>query len=80
MDMARRIQAEVPFILESIDIDMDPDLAARYGTRIPVVLVDQREVGTESLTEPVLRRAIKRARWRGPVSRILSCFGIPKQR
>lgn len=80
MQMARRLQAEIPFRLDWIDIDADHDLVVRYGSRIPVVVVDQTELRAEPLTERELRRAIKRARWRGPVSRILSCLGLrPKQ-
>ena len=35
-----RVRARVPFDLEVLDISSDPALAARYGERIPVVLVD----------------------------------------
>ena len=35
-----RVRARVPFDLEVLDISADPALAARYGERIPVVLVD----------------------------------------
>ncbi len=37
LDRARR---EEDFDLEEVDIDSDPELIARYGTRIPVVTVD----------------------------------------
>jgi glutaredoxin len=35
-----RVRAHAPFDLEVLDIGSDPQLAARYGERIPVVLVD----------------------------------------
>lgn len=76
LEMARRLQAEIPFVLECVDIDGDRDLVARYGTRIPVVTVNQREIGVQPVTEQDLRRAITRARWSGPVSRILSWLGL----
>lgn len=76
LEMARGLQAELPFVIESVDIDRDRDLVARYGTRIPVVTVNQREIGVQPVTVQDLRRAIKRARWSGPVSRILSWLGL----
>jgi glutaredoxin len=35
-----RVRARVPFDLAVLDISADPGLSARYGERIPVVLVD----------------------------------------
>ena len=70
--MARHVQAEVSFTLTRMNIDETADLAARYGTRVPVVLIDQVEAFSGKVTEGELRRAIKRARWRRPISRILS--------
>ena len=72
LSMARRLQATTPFDLNQVDIDADAQLLARYGSRVPVVLIDQVEIGSGALTEGDLRRAIKRARWRRPISRILS--------
>lgn len=45
-----------------IDIDEDPDLQARYNVRVPVVVVDGREVAEGRVEEGVVRRAIRRAR------------------
>lgn len=42
-DVLDQVRAEVPFELEVVDIDTDPDLRARYGAEIPVVLVDGRK-------------------------------------
>ena len=36
----REEQAATPFQLELADIDRDPELARRYGVRVPVVAVD----------------------------------------
>jgi len=35
-----RVRDRVPFDLDVVDIGPDPQLQARYGERIPVVLVD----------------------------------------
>ncbi len=70
--MARQVQAEVPFTLTRRNIDEQADLAARYGDRVPVVLIDGRETFAGKVTEGDFRRAVKKARWRQPISRILS--------
>jgi hypothetical protein len=70
--MAQQVRTEVPFTLTRMNIDENADLAARYGDRVPVVLIDQVEVLSGKMTEGDFRRAVKRARWRQPISRILS--------
>jgi hypothetical protein len=70
--MATHVQAEVPFTLTRMNIDEQADLVARYGDRVPVVLIDQVEALSGKITEGDFRRAVKRARWRQPISRILS--------
>ncbi len=70
--IAQHVQAEVPFTLTSMNVDEQADLAARYGDLVPVVLIDQVEVLSGKMTEGDFRRAVKRARWRQPISRILS--------
>ena len=78
--MARRIQDELPFRLVHVDISADPVLTQRYGTRIPVILIDRWEYFSGKVTEQQLRAAIEKARRREPISRILSRFrGILKQ-
>ena len=73
--MARRIQAETPFTLTPVDITEDPVLSGRYGTRIPIIFIDQAERFSGRVAERQLRRAIRWARWTRPISRILSRFG-----
>ncbi|HEX8582252.1 MAG TPA: glutaredoxin family protein [Acidimicrobiales bacterium] len=40
----RAEQAAAGFALELVDIDRDPELARRYGVRVPVVAVDGEEL------------------------------------
>ncbi len=80
LKMARRLQADRPFSLDYLDISGDADLSAQYGNRIPVVLIDEVEQLSGRITEAELRRAVKRARWRRPVSRILSRLGLTPNR
>ena len=70
--IARSLQAEFGFTLEWVDIQQSTALSDQYAMRIPVLLFDGMEAGAGRLTEGVIRRAIKKARWSGSVSRILS--------
>ena len=50
--------SEVPITIEEIDISMDPDLEARYGLEIPVLLVDGRKAAKYRVTERELTRIL----------------------
>ena len=62
-DVARgRIRSagrRVPFRLEIVDIDRDPELVARYNDRVPVVLVNGEEVFAYRVNERALVRKVK---------------------
>ena len=62
-DVAKgRIRAagrRVRFRLEIVDVDSDPELAARYGERIPVVHVNGEEMFAFRVNERVLVRKLK---------------------
>lgn len=77
--MARRLQEDLPFRLSQVNVDEDAVLSTRYGSRIPVVLIDQVERLSGKILERDLRRAIKRARWRRPISRILSRLRLTRK-
>ena len=70
--MAQHLQGELAFQLHYVDVDARPDWVGHFGDRVPVVLIDQREIFSGRVTEGQLRRAIEKARWRNPISRILS--------
>jgi hypothetical protein len=40
LEVIGRVRRDHPFELEKVNIDTDASLTARYGERIPVVLVD----------------------------------------
>lgn len=46
--------AEVPFELEVLDVDGDPDLLARYSDKVPVLLIDGDEAFEYRATLPEL--------------------------
>jgi hypothetical protein len=56
--MIDRLRAERDFELEEVDIERDPGLAAEYGERVPVVLLDGSPVQELEIDEPELRRRV----------------------
>jgi glutaredoxin len=58
----RNEQRTIPFALVKVDIDENPELARRYGVRVPVVAVDGVEL-FEYEVPPDLLRAHLRGRW-----------------
>jgi len=70
--VASQVQEDLAFHLATIDVDSDEHLRRQYGDRVPVVVLDDREILCGKVTGGELREAIKKARWRNPISRILS--------
>ncbi len=58
--MAEGLQQEWRVQVQEVDVDSDAALAARYGTRIPVVLLNDSEILAGVFTEGDLRRAVER--------------------
>jgi len=78
--IARHLQTEYAFEIKKVAADAYPTLLVLYGEKVPVILIDGIECCSGKITEGVLRRAIKRARWRKPISRILSRLGYAPRR
>jgi glutaredoxin len=55
-----RLRAELGYSYSESDVDADPDLRARYGDYVPVVLIDGREHGYWRVEEERFRSAIER--------------------
>jgi hypothetical protein len=53
-----RVRRLVPFDLDVVNVRADPDLAARYGTVIPVVNVDGCDALVSKVTEFRLLKAL----------------------
>ena len=70
--VAEQVRQELAFDLVEMDVDSDPRLVTQYGDRVPVILLDGREAISGKVTGGQLRKTIKKARWRNPISRILS--------
>ena len=56
-----RMAADSQVALTEIDISTDPDLEARYGTEIPVLIADGKKVAKYRISETELRRIITAA-------------------
>ncbi len=48
-----------PITIDEIDISTDPDLEARYGLEIPVLMVDGKKAAKYRVTEEELTRLLK---------------------
>lgn len=48
--------------IRHVDVDTDPQLVERYGVRVPVVVVDDREVAELEVAPGVVRAAVREAR------------------
>ena len=72
LSTARRLQATMSFGLNLKDIDADAHLLARYGSRVPVVLIDQVEAFSGKVSERELRQAIEKAGQKGSMSKFIS--------
>lgn len=51
-------QSRFDFELTSVDVDADPELAARFGDRVPVVVVDGRERFSGNVPPALLDRLL----------------------
>jgi glutaredoxin len=58
-----RVARRVPLTMEIIDISNNPQLEARYGLEIPVLLVNGTKAAKHRVTEDDLRRILEA---RGP--------------
>jgi len=79
-EIALHLRSDVSIEIRKVSIEGDRVLMERYGARVPVVLLDEVERFAGAVTEGELRRAIKKARWRRPISRILSRLGFAPKR
>ncbi|MBN3554360.1 glutaredoxin family protein [Fictibacillus nanhaiensis] len=56
--LLQKLQQEILFAIESIDIYQDDLLLEKYGLMIPVVEVDGKEVDYGILSESVVKKAL----------------------
>ena len=61
-EIAYPVAKELGCAVAEVDISADPELEARYGTEIPVLLVNGRKAFKYRLTERELRKRLRRKR------------------
>lgn len=59
-DVVKHVSATIPIALDEVDISSDPELEARYGLEIPVLLIDGKKAAKYRLTEAELTRMLSR--------------------
>ena len=80
LTLLRRLQARAAFTFQYLEIDDNELLTAEYGRRVPVLLLNGIEKLSGKFSEEDLERVMKKARWRRPVSRILSRIRLARKR
>ena len=58
--MLKRLQKQIRFEIEHVDIEADAGANERYGSRIPVIAVDGEEVAAAPLDEKQLAAILLR--------------------
>jgi hypothetical protein len=53
------VAARVPLSMDVIDITTDPELLARYGVEIPVLLIDGKKVAKYRVSAEELERRLR---------------------
>jgi hypothetical protein len=56
--VVERVAGSRPIAIEVVDISADPQLEARYGLEIPVLLVNGKKAAKYRVTEEELRRIL----------------------
>ena len=58
--VVKRVQKQIPFELDCIDIDSDPALRERFDTVIPVVTCENSELARSFVNEKKLREKLQK--------------------
>ncbi|MBI4488425.1 MAG: glutaredoxin family protein [Deltaproteobacteria bacterium] len=58
-EVVREVAGEVPFEMEEVDVDGDPDLREKYGNEVPVLFINGRKAFKYRVTVGELRKRLK---------------------
>jgi hypothetical protein len=58
-EVLRRVAQRAEFFLEEVNISQNPELLARYGHDIPVILLDGREIARHFVRERKLLKLLQ---------------------
>jgi hypothetical protein len=57
-DIVRRVSESVPLSVQEVDVDSDPVLAERFGSEVPVLMIEGKKAAKYRITEDALRRVL----------------------
>ena len=57
-DVIERVRRTTPMWVDVVDISTDPDLESRYGSEIPVLLINGKKAAKYRIGEDELRRVL----------------------
>lgn len=60
LEMLAELRRRYAFTVRTVDVDTDADLRARHGERVPVVVVNGREIGAGRIPPAILEQRIAR--------------------
>jgi len=58
--LCERLRSEFPLQLTEVNVDADPNLADRFGAKVPVLFINGRKAVKFRTTESALRRLLRR--------------------
>ncbi len=68
-DVLRKVQEEIPFVLNEIDISANKDLERRYSDNIPTVFINGKKSFKFKVDETEFRKKVKREIIKAGISR-----------
>ena len=57
--VVRQVAGEIPLVVEEIDVDSAPELQAKYGHDVPILLINGHEAFKHRTTVPELRARLQ---------------------
>jgi glutaredoxin len=57
--VVRKVAAEIPFEVEEVDVECDPELRERLGTEVPVLFIDGRKAFKYRVAARELKRKLR---------------------
>ena len=57
--VVREVGADLPLVLEEVDVDRSRDLKKQYGLDVPVLVADGAELARHRVTAGALREALR---------------------
>jgi len=69
LDVLKRVQDEIPFVLNQVDISANKDLKRRYSENIPTIFINGKKSFKFKVDEAEFRKKVKREIIKAGISR-----------